>query len=143
MEKGCAEAICGRRVGTGARQQITKGPPLLVALSEEDVRRRPTLPPPLGGSTIGAGRLNFRVRDGSGCFPVAMAAVTLLPNFGWVNRGLRRASRCLSSCRVCLVLGSGREQLLFLCAVCPAHVTVFLVCMVGVGQALGLLVPVG
>ena len=41
------------------------------------VRRRPTLPQPLGCSTIGAGRLNFRVRDGSGCFPVAMAAVTL------------------------------------------------------------------
>ena len=41
------------------------------------VRRRPTLPQPLGCSTIGAGRLNFRVRDGSGCFPVAVAAVTL------------------------------------------------------------------
>ena len=41
------------------------------------VRRRPTLPHPLGCSTIGAGWLNFRVRDGAGCFPAAMAAVTL------------------------------------------------------------------
>ena len=41
------------------------------------VRRRPTLPQPLGCSTIGAERLNFRVRDGTGCFPFAMAAVTL------------------------------------------------------------------
>src|SRR6476469_8038183 len=33
------------------------------------VRRRPTLPQPLGCSTIGAERLNFRVRYGTGCFP--------------------------------------------------------------------------
>ena len=31
----------------------------------------------LVGSIIGAGRLSFRVRDGSGRFPVAVAAVTL------------------------------------------------------------------
>src|SRR6478735_611640 len=42
---------------------------------QKDVRRRPTLPHPVGCSTIGAGWLNFRVRDGSGCFPAAMAAV--------------------------------------------------------------------
>ena len=29
------------------------------------------------GSIIGAGRLSFRVRDGTGRFPAAMAAVTL------------------------------------------------------------------
>jgi hypothetical protein len=29
------------------------------------------------GSIIGAGRLSFRVRDGSGRFPVAISAVTL------------------------------------------------------------------
>ena len=40
------------------------------------VRRRPTLPQPRGCSTIGAVRLNFRVRNGTGCFPDAMAAVT-------------------------------------------------------------------
>ena len=31
----------------------------------------------LVGSIIGAGRLSFRVRDGSGRFPVAMFAVTV------------------------------------------------------------------
>ena len=40
------------------------------------VRRCPTFPPGLG-SIIGAGWLSFRVRDGSGRFPAAMAAVTL------------------------------------------------------------------
>ena len=55
------------------------GWPLLV----KGVRRRPTLPQPLGCSTIGAGRLNFRVRDGSGCFPVAVAAVTLVRTPCW------------------------------------------------------------
>ena len=34
----------------------------------------PTLPPPPGGSTIGVGRLNGRVRDGNGCCPPAMVA---------------------------------------------------------------------
>ena len=41
------------------------------------VRRRPTLPHTRVCSTIGAGRLNFRVRYGTGCFPFAMVAVTL------------------------------------------------------------------
>src|SRR4051794_36036253 len=40
------------------------------------VRRRPTLPPRLRGSTIGAERLSFRVRNVTGRFPLAMAAVT-------------------------------------------------------------------
>src|SRR5215468_8160247 len=37
-------------------------------------RRCPTLPRGLPRSTIGAGGLNFRVRDGTGCFPFAVAA---------------------------------------------------------------------
>ncbi len=37
------------------------------------MRRRPTLPPRYQGSTIGAGGLNFRVRNGNGCFPSAIA----------------------------------------------------------------------
>jgi hypothetical protein len=41
------------------------------------VRRCPTFPPGLG-SIIGADRLSFRVRNGTGRFPVAVAAVTLL-----------------------------------------------------------------
>ena len=46
------------------------------------VRRCPTFPPGLG-SIIGAGRLSFRVRDGSGRFPVAVAAVTLFRCYWW------------------------------------------------------------
>ena len=49
------------------------------------VRRCPTLPHPPGCSTIGAVGLSFRVRDGSGRFPHAMAAVTL---FGWPSHHL-------------------------------------------------------
>ena len=41
------------------------------------VRQCPTLPHPGGCSTIGAVGLSFRVRDGTGRFPYAMAAVTL------------------------------------------------------------------
>jgi hypothetical protein len=47
------------------------------ALFGSDVRRCPTLPRGLPRSTIGAEGLNFRVRDGTGCFPLAMAAATL------------------------------------------------------------------
>jgi hypothetical protein len=42
------------------------------------VRRRPTLPRSGPRSTIGAERLSFRVRDGTGRFPLAMVAETLL-----------------------------------------------------------------
>ena len=45
------------------------------------------------GSIIGAGRLSFRVRDGSGRFPVAVAAVTLFKFVlmgGVVSRRLSR-----------------------------------------------------
>ena len=41
------------------------------------VRRFPTLPHAPACSTIGAGRLNFRVRYGTGCFPSAMATGTV------------------------------------------------------------------
>ena len=41
------------------------------------VRRSPTLPHAPACSTIGAGRLNFRVRYGTGCFPSAMATGTV------------------------------------------------------------------
>src|SRR6202035_3197394 len=44
----------------------------------KDVRRRPTLPRGPPRSTIGAEGLNFRVRHGTGCFPFAITAVTLL-----------------------------------------------------------------
>ena len=41
-------------------------------------RRRPTLPPSCPGSTIGAEELNFRVRDGNGCYLLAIATENLL-----------------------------------------------------------------
>jgi hypothetical protein len=44
----------------------------------KNVRRRPTLPHAPACSTIGAEELNFRVRNGAGCFPFAMVAETLL-----------------------------------------------------------------
>ena len=50
------------------------------ARSSKMSRRRPTLPPSRPGSTIGAGGLNFRVRDGTGCFPSAMATETVSPD---------------------------------------------------------------
>lgn len=40
------------------------------------------------GSIIGAGRLSFRVRDGSGRFPVAVAAVTLFTCWGVIGGGV-------------------------------------------------------
>ena len=43
-----------------------------------DVRRRSTLPQGPPCSTIDAIGLNFRVRNGTGCFPYAKAAETLL-----------------------------------------------------------------
>jgi len=61
-----------------------------------DVRRRPTLPPSHPSSTIGAERLSFRVRNGTGRFPFAMAAETL-----W-SFGQPTVTRELHSGRVCL-----------------------------------------
>ncbi len=49
----------------------------VAAITVMVVRRRPTLPPSPPGSTIGADGLSFRVRNGAGRFPAAMAAVTL------------------------------------------------------------------
>jgi hypothetical protein len=40
-------------------------------------RRRPTLPVRYQTSTIGAGGLNCRVRDGNGCFPSAICHLDL------------------------------------------------------------------
>ena len=39
----------------------------------KDFRRRPTLPLSFPSSTIGAKELNFRVRNGNGCFLLAIA----------------------------------------------------------------------
>ena len=59
----------------------------------EESRRRPTLPPRDQGSTIGAGGLNFRVRNGTGCLPSAIATETVSPEpattlgQGWIRNG--------------------------------------------------------
>ena len=58
----------------GQAPTCVSGPGLLMV-----VRRCPTLPHPPGCSTIGAVGLSFRVRNGTGRFPHAMTAVTLLP----------------------------------------------------------------
>jgi hypothetical protein len=84
---------CDQRPASGRDRLVAKvwGPPrectgtLLVAAetrrrplqsqrpSSKKSRRRPTLPGGLPPSTIGAGGLNCRVRNGNGCFPAAMA----------------------------------------------------------------------
>jgi hypothetical protein len=51
--------------------QTKKAPPIQEELLNNS-RQRPTLPLRHRGSTIGAGGLNFRVRDGNGCLPSAM-----------------------------------------------------------------------
>jgi hypothetical protein len=50
-------------------------------------RRRPTLPGGLPPSTIGAGGLNCRVRNGNGCVPAAMATGSSV-SLGWCLRVL-------------------------------------------------------
>ena len=54
-------------------------------------RRRPSLPQGRPCSTFGAGRLNFRVRHGSGCAPAARAAGPR----GALRRGQRRGGAAL------------------------------------------------
>jgi hypothetical protein len=58
-----------------------QGPcPFLYPFIEDDARnikktrQLPTLPPSNLGSTIGTKGLNFRVRNGNGCFPFVMIA---------------------------------------------------------------------
>ena len=45
---------------------------------EKRIRPRPTLPHSCPCSTIGAERLNFRVRNGNGCDPFAIATENVL-----------------------------------------------------------------
>ena len=67
------------------------------------VRRSPTLPHAPACSTIGAGRLNFRVRYGTGCFPSAMAT-------GTVSDTGRRSPLGRGFLSVCPEQHSGREH---------------------------------
>ena len=54
----------------------TTSDPTEVGPLVREIRRRPTLPGRIHPSTIGADRLNFRVRNGNGCGPVAIATET-------------------------------------------------------------------
>ena len=56
--------------------ETLQGRPLRGSALKCDVRRRPSLPHGPPCSTIGAERLNFRVRNGTGCFPNAMITET-------------------------------------------------------------------
>jgi len=56
------------RIESGREKGAPNGTPL-----SKKFRRRPTLPEGFPPSTIGAGSLHFRVRDGNGCFPAAIA----------------------------------------------------------------------
>ena len=89
-----------------------KGPPGVGApLLCGCVRRCPTLPHPGGCSTIGAGGLSFRVRNGTGRFPSAMAAVTRVELCGrWCLVTLVPAvlQELHSGCVVCVFVVSPR-----------------------------------
>jgi hypothetical protein len=64
-------------------------------------RRRPTLPHSFPCSTIGAEGLNFRVRDGNGCFPLAIATENLISSaFSSVNLDLNYRYLLTDLCRL-------------------------------------------
>ena len=67
----------GSRARRGGAKRWDGHPGQGVTVPRHGVRRRPTLPRSFPRSTIGADRLSFRVRNETGRFPVAMAAVTL------------------------------------------------------------------
>ena len=117
------------------------------------VRRCPTLPHPGGCSTIGAVGLSFRVRDGTGRFPHAVAAVTLAPRTrvaGWGSVWSRCCVRELCSVVLVVLLVSlgfvvwgpygGRVAWLVLPVPCRARCGAVGVWCV---EVVGLLVPVG
>src|SRR5690606_6875124 len=74
------EAWSDEPIGVGGEaangRKTTKDPWSPRGPSSVRARRRPTLPGTLVPSTIGAGGLNFRVRDGNGWDPSAMATET-------------------------------------------------------------------
>ncbi len=97
----------------------------------KEIRRRPTLPGRLRPSTIGAGGLNFRVRDGNGCDPSAIATETL-------HIGRRRGGR------LCRTRSHAPENCIASTSQNRSSVVVLRTCVVMTKktQALGLLVPV-
>src|SRR5262249_31588437 len=74
--------------------------------SFEEIRRRPTLPGSHPPSTIGAGGLHFRVRDGNGCFPAALTTGNRRARArSLVNRRSSPAERTRTPSRRCQALG--------------------------------------
>ena len=68
-----AELAAMQRTSNAPRTTKSPRAEALRGSRHEKSRRRPTLPGGLPPSTIGAGGLNCRVRNGNGCFPAAMA----------------------------------------------------------------------
>jgi hypothetical protein len=99
---GCGVGVCGWLKWETPQPGVGWGVSTLMV-----VRRCPTLPHPPGCSTIGAVGLSFRVRNGTGRFPHAMTAVTLLPvpprgGGGWEDCGYNCGAWLLFCC-----VGSG------------------------------------
>ncbi len=82
---------CRTASGREDGRKTKRAPCACAGGSPSEIRRRPTLPGGLPPSTIGAGRLNFRVRDGNGCDSAAMATGNLLSIVGVTRR--RAATR--------------------------------------------------
>ena len=83
---------CGGGVKGEGRHAVWRSVPLCVVV----LWRCPTLPQPVGCSTIGAAGLSFQVRNGAGRFPGAMTTTSLGVQHSptvfvggvWVDRGL-------------------------------------------------------
>ena len=75
----------GDPLGSPSPRCLSRVSPPLARATRPGGRRRPSLPQGRPCSTLGAGRLNFRVRYGSGCAPAAVAAGPR----GALRRGLR------------------------------------------------------
>ncbi len=73
--------------------EMTNAPSTEEGAFDGEIRRRPTLPGGLPPSTIGADSLNFRVRDGNGCDPVAMATGNLLSRMRFRTVGAKPNGR--------------------------------------------------
>ena len=110
------EAVVGR-VGSqrrGGRHQHSKhsasreaaGDTMSLAASVSVLWRCPTLPQPIGCSTIGAAGLSFQVRNVAGRFPGAVTTTRLFVQHAppsvfwwgvWVDRGLYSGCGCFAS----------------------------------------------
>ncbi len=74
LSAGAYCEVCRVVLGRKNRQPPPRGSEDPVTGAVKRCRRRPTLPRALARSTIGAIRLNDRVRDGNGCGPDALVA---------------------------------------------------------------------